>query len=60
MTYEHTKKESTNINVYKQHYIQKLNSYPKENIYTDALRSSVGVEAAVMWNNVKLMYKLPS
>lgn len=58
------KKASTNANAYKHKcittlFLNILISYPKENIYTEASKSTVEVGAAVVWNNVKLMYKFP-
>ncbi|CAI6372874.1 unnamed protein product [Macrosiphum euphorbiae] len=54
------KKKDTPPSIYKQEYFHIIQNIKCEKIYTDASKSQIGVGAAVVWNNMEFMYKLPS
>jgi len=58
MNLSELKKDSTDIKTYKQHYLQILHNLSGEKIYTDASKSQAGVGVSVIWNIIKLIYKL--
>ncbi|XP_060873971.1 uncharacterized protein LOC132947738 [Metopolophium dirhodum] len=53
------KKKDTSSSIYKQEYFHLIQNIKCEKMYTDASKNQIGVGAAVVWNNIKFMYKLP-
>ncbi|KAL4097440.1 hypothetical protein QTP88_022222 [Uroleucon formosanum] len=54
------KKKDTSSSIYKQEYFHLIQNIKCEKMYTDASKNQIGVGAAVVWNNIEFMYKLPN
>ncbi|KAE9532668.1 hypothetical protein AGLY_009749 [Aphis glycines] len=53
-------KKDTSSSIYKQEYFHLIQNIKCEKMYTDAFKNQIGVGAAVVWNNIEFMYKLPN